>query len=297
VLDEVMRDESAPVIERARAVLALIDRDDVGPALADYLGDQSRMLASGENRGQRVMARQSLLALGAMAGRRPHDLELRRAALTRVSALLDETRDLGALYQRPIYGAIANVGDPAALDRLAHIPDHPDPEVREVAAIVTRRMPPAASAAFTARWLATETHPSVLRKLWHTVELQTFDARAPTSPEVLGFALRDLRARPGPITRKALIRLLARALAASPDDPLGIEDAFAELIPFELEQRSGLHTLMHDHVDDQRLQRLYDDHARAGSPTPRDPNAPGDSHARPSPALPSPAAPHIGGRP
>ncbi len=262
-LEGVMRDEAAPVIERSRAILALIDRPDVGADLAGYLGEKSQKLA-GETKGDRVLARQSLLALGAMSGRKAHDEDIKQMALREISQRLEDTRDLSEAYQRPVFGALANVGEPDTLSMIAHIPSHPDPNVREAAAIVFRRMPPAESAEFAAQWLAVETNPNVKRALWHTMELQTFDARANYPAEVLQFAVRDLRERPGPITRKALVRMLARAKAEMPgDDELGIEDLFVELLPYEYEQKSGFEKFMHDAISPERRDAKYLEIARA----------------------------------
>lgn len=300
-LEGVMRDTSAPVIERSRAVLALIDRPDVGTELASYLGQQSRGLVSGETPGDRVMARQSLLALGAMSGRKAYDVDIKQAAMGQITTLIEETRDESAAYQRPVFGALANVGDPASLGLVAHIPTHPDPDVREAAAIVFRRMPPRESADFAARWLAQETDANVKRALWHTIELQTFDAREMTSPAVLEFALRDLREKPGFITRKALIRTLARALDEMPEDKLGIEEVFVELMPFEFEQASGFHEMMHDHIDPARRDAIYDEVAQGFESAPgasdapsREPTLPGDDGTTFG-GMPSPTAPSLRG--
>jgi hypothetical protein len=192
-----------------------------------------------------------------MSGRKPHDQDIKQAAISQITKLLQSTAGKSAAYQRPVFGALANVGEPDTLRLMAHIPDHPDAEVREAAAIVFRRMPPAATADFAARWLAKETDANVKRKLWHTIELQTFDAREMTSRKVLTYAVRDLRQKPGPITRKSLIRLLARAKQEMPNDKLGIEDAFAELLPYEFEQKSGLHRLMEEHIDPERRDAIY----------------------------------------
>lgn len=262
-LEGVMRDENAPVIERSRAVLALIDRSDVGIELAGYLSEQSQGLVRGETPGDRVMARQSLLALGAMSGRKGYDQEIKRAALSQIGKLLEEAQNESAAYQRPIFGALANVGDVHALSLVAHIPTHRDPDVREAAAIVFRRMPAQQSADFAAQWLAIETDWNVKRRLWQTIELQTFDLREMTSPAVLELAVRDLREKPGFITRKALIRLLGRALETMPKDELGIEDVFAELIPFEFEQDSGFYAMMHDHIEPERREAIYMEVARS----------------------------------
>ncbi|MBA2663664.1 MAG: HEAT repeat domain-containing protein [Bradymonadaceae bacterium] len=265
-LEGIMNDEGAPVIERSRAILSLIDRDDVGLDLANSLGQRASALVDGEDSASRMLARQSLLALGAMSGRKPQDAEIKASALRAATQLLAQTKDKDALYQRPVFGALANVGDPKSLALIAHIPNHPDPAVREAAAIVFRRMPPAASADFTAQWLAKETNASVKRALWHTIELQTFDAQAMTSDQVLKYAVRDLKEKPGFITRKALIRLLARAIEQTENDELGIADLFAHLMPFEFEQKSGYHRMMDPHIDDERLAAIYDEVARSFVP-------------------------------
>jgi hypothetical protein len=262
-LEGVMEDERAPVIERSRAILALIDRDDVDLGLAGYLQEKSNDIASGQTEGARVLARQSILALGAMSGRKPWDEDLKASALAQAARLLEETRDMDAAYQRPVFGALANIGDPSSLSMVSYIPDHLDADVREAAAIIFRRMPPEESSEFAARWLANETDANVKRKLWHTIELQTFDAREMISREVLEFALRDLRQRPGFITRKALIRLLGRAREEMPKDELGISDAFAELIPFEFEQNSGFHRMMDEHIEPRRREEIYLEVARS----------------------------------
>ncbi len=256
-LEGVMRDEQAPVIQRSRAILSLIDRADEGEELASYLQKKSGLVASGKNRGQRVLARQALLALGAMSGRKSYDDGIKQAAIDEITKLHQETRVMSALYQRPVFGALANVGDPKTLELVADIPDNPDAQVREAAAIVFRRMPPKDVSDFAARWLARERDPRVLRKLWHTLELESFDARELPSHEVLEYAVRDLKKKPGPITRKALIRLLVRAKKKLPKDDLGIEDVFAELLPYEYQKNSGLERLMAPYIDTNRREQIY----------------------------------------
>lgn len=265
-LEGVMRDDDAPVIERSRAILALIDREDVGVELAEYLGETSSRLA-GETPGERVLARQSILALGAMSGRKAWDSEIKETALREISRQLEATRNKSAAYQRPVFGALANIGDSKTLEMVADIPAHLDPDVREAAAIVFRRMPPSGAAEFAAQWLSIETNANVKRKLWQTLELQTFDARENYPEDVLELAVRDLRAKPGPITRKALIRLLARAKAESDSkgvpDQLGIEDLIVELMPYEFDQGSGFEQFMHDAISPERRDAVYLEVARA----------------------------------
>ena len=162
------------------------------------------------------------------------------------------------------------------LGLVADIPNHPDAERREYAAIVLRRMPAAAAGDFTARWLAGETSWNVKRELYMTIELQGHDAQEVASPEVLRLAKKDLAQKPGPITRKALIRLLGRALRASEDDELGIEDALLAMIPHEVEQKSDLYTLIAEYVDPKKQAEMRTSIRPsdvAGTPTPQTPQA------------------------
>ncbi len=299
-LEGIMNNPAAPVFERSRAIVSLIDRDDEGVDLANTLAQMSQALVDHHSKGARILGRQSLLALGAMSGRKPDNAEVKDVAERTITSSLEQTRDKNALYKRPVYGAIANVGDPKMLRLVADIPDNPDPDVRRAAAIVFRRMPPKASADFAARWLAKETDASVLRKLWHTIELQTYDARQMTTPDVLRYAVRDLRKKPGPITRKALIRLLCRAKDAMPDAKLGIEDAFAELIPWELKQKSGFYHMMSPYIDPERLQQIYRDATPAETPDSGTKAAPtatddNDDAKVPLPGSVGPASPAAGG--
>ena len=68
--------------------------------------------------------------------------------------------------------------------------------------------------------------------------------------------MKDLRERPGPLTRKAIVRLLSRAKAEDPEDTLGIEALFLELIPEELHSRSGLYSVMAPHVNPLELRKV-----------------------------------------
>jgi hypothetical protein len=105
--------------------------------------------------------------------------------------------------------------------------------------------------------LARETNWNVKRVLYNTIELQTFDARENASRGVLEQAVRDLTIKKaGVFTRKAIIRLLARAKADMEKDDLGIEEAFIEQIPYEIEQDTGLYLTMAEHVDAPRLDKV-----------------------------------------
>jgi hypothetical protein len=250
-LDGVMEDERAPVAARSQAILALIDRDDVGPGLAHSLSANAAKIASGKDLHTRILARQSMLALGAMSGRNPHDPQIKDVAVARISQLLGELEH--PLHLRPVFGALANIGDPSLLNLVEPYFAHGDAQVREYAAIAFRRMPPAKTGEQAARWLERETNWDVKRALYHTIELQTFDARQITTKGVLRQAVDDLKAIPGHVTRKALIRLLARAKEHMKTDTLGIEEVFLGLVPYEIEHDTGLYLELAEHIDSRKL--------------------------------------------
>ncbi len=284
-LDGIMRDTHAPVFERARAMLSLVDRDDVGPDTAHYMSERASLIESGKSRAVRVMARQSMLALGAIAGLHPGDPQLRDIAVERIKQTLPTVKL--PLDKRPIFGALANVGDPALLRLVAHISDDPDARTREYAAIVVRRMPPHKTGDFEASWLQKETNWNVKRALYKTIELQTYDARQDPSPAVLRQAVKDLETIPGPITRKAIIRLLARAKDRMTQnhvqDDLGIEAAFLKLIPYELKHNSGLYMTLAEHVDAKKLDKVTVDAIEAMNHKPGAPTQTADAPAMPDP--------------
>lgn len=238
----IMTDSKAPTFDRSRAIIALIDRPDTGIGLASHLAGYAGNIERGESRGERILARQSILALGAMAGRKPENQEVRSLALHTATSALSSLKS--ANHLRPVYNAIANMGNPADLEYVKDVPNHPDRDVRKAAASVFRRMPPAGTNAFVAGWLRSETSWMVKRVLYNTLELQTFDAGVDPSDEVLRLAMRDLKTRPGVMTRKDISRILVRALERRPEDPLGIKLVLKELIPYELEERSGLYVLL-----------------------------------------------------
>lgn len=249
-LEGIMRDPAIASFDRVRAMFSLVDRPDVGDGLAEELVALASPLAKSKNDGEHLVARHALLALGMMAGRKAHDKELAQIAKRAIERALKEAPD--AIIASPAYGALGNVGDPALLSMIEGIEHHPDYSRREVAAIVTRRMPPAQTAEFTRRWLSVEQDWRVKLTLYHTLELQTFSAREMTSREVLTLAVADLERRPGALTRKALVRLLGRAMRnMEPNDELRqrIERVFVALIPFEIERRTGLYRPMTEHLD------------------------------------------------
>lgn len=253
-LVRVMDEADAPVVQRSRAILALIARPDTGAPLAEKLSLYSAPLASGSPKAERAFARQSILALGAMAGQKPDDAEVEEVAQRTVRRALSGLED--PLDRRPVYGAIANLGDPVHLSLVADIPGHPDRRMRKAAARVFRRMIPRDSDAFVEAWLRRETSLQVKRELYDTLERQTYDAGSDPGDGVLRLALDDLARRPGIATRKSLILLLSRALERRPDDPLRIRPEMARAAAFELAQNSGLFIRAADQLDPALLTEL-----------------------------------------
>lgn len=256
-LEGIMRDDTAPIIERSRAILSLIDRDDVGVELAQYLQTKANVLGTTTSQASHVMARQSLLALGAMSGRKPQDEELREIAMRTAQQVLKETDGQGFLLQRPAFGALANIGHPEALALFTDMPNHPDRHTREAAAVIFRRMSIKDSAPLLDRWLADERDPNVLRALWSNVELATYDRGEALPEQLLVHAVRDLDKRPGPITKKALIRVIGRAVETMEGDRLGIQALFSELLIESLVASDGLHLLFYEYIEPSRREALY----------------------------------------
>lgn len=250
-LESIVHDPSIASFDRVRAMFSLVDRADVGDAFALELARLAASLTDdSKSKAEHLTARHALLALGMMSGRKPNREDIKKIAVAAVEDALAKAPN--AIIASPAYGALMNIGDPALLSLIEDIPDHPDFSTREVAAIAMRRMPPSETAEFTRRWLVKEKDWRVKITLYHSLELQTFAAQEMTSREVIELAIADLEKRPGAITRKALVRLLGRAtLEMAPEDPLRkrIEGEFAAMIPFEVENRTGLYRIIAPHVD------------------------------------------------
>jgi hypothetical protein len=257
-LEGVVRDETTHPYERSRAMVAMIGRGDTGLEFAQFLSQMSQALESQEDGAEHVMSRHALLALGAMAGMKPDDAEIKREAVNAVTVALARLEH--PANRRPAYNALANIGDPALLSLVADIAQHPNWQMRYAAANVTRRMPPAASAEFSARWLEQEESDIVKYLLYKTIELQTYDSGEMTSREILEFALKDLARQPHLLMRRSLIDLLARAMKSPEFSDMDIEGVFLALVPFELHERSGLYSELAKHVDSTRLRAVLRDY-------------------------------------
>lgn len=279
-LTSVMTDDTVPLVHRSRAILALIGRSDVGSPLAEQLGAYALALEASENKGSRALARQAILALGAMASMHPRDEETRAIADTTITRALASVSK--PLNRRPIYGAIANIGDPLHLQLVADIPTHQDKRMRKAAARVFRRMDPNRSDAFVVAWLEQETSTQVKRELWDTLERQTYDAQEDPSDTILELAKSELDERPGIATRKSLILVLSRALERRPNDPIGIRPVMERAAAFELAQNSGLFVMASKHLETRALESITSNTPSTPSPidAPATLDAPTNTNAR-----------------
>lgn len=268
-LEAIVHDPSIAAFDRVRAMFSLVDRADVEDEFALQLAKLAAPLANSKSKEEHLTARHALLALGMMSGRKPNREDIKKIAVDAIRDALASAPN--SIIASPAYGALMNVGDPALLAMIEDIPDHPDYSTREVAAIAMRRMPPSKTAEFTRRWLAKEKDWRVKITLYHSLELQTFAAQEMTSREVVELAVADLEKRPGAITRKALVRLLGRAAQEmDPTDPLRerIEGELAAMIPFEVENRTGLYLTIAPFVDPATLrQALMRQPTQDNSPT------------------------------
>lgn len=246
----IMREESNISFDRTRAVFSLVDRADVGDGLAEELAELADPMLTTKDEQEHLLARHALLGLGMYAGLNPKREDIRAIAVEAISEVLEAAPN--SVTASPAYGALSNIGDHRLLPMLDGIMDHPDYSTREVAAIATRRMDPDETAEFTQRWLEKEKDWRVKITIYRSLELQTFAAKKMTSRPVLELAVKDLEQGPGVLTRRALIRLLGRAIKTmGPEDPLRkkIERQFVSMISFEIEKRTGLYILLTEHLD------------------------------------------------
>jgi hypothetical protein len=242
---EINRDPSQHMMDRSRAAFALVSRPDVGVELAKDLRRDTRAIASGTTRPQRIYAREAALALGMMGGLKGEaQPEVKQQALAAVSEILGAGQRWYDL--RPAFAMIANLGDPAMLPLAERYARSPDPRIRQASTVVTRRMQPADTRGFTLEWLRRETDRDVKRRLYATVQMQTFDAHEPVSDDILAQAVADLKSDPPQqmLTRQSILRTIRDAVAAEPRKLEGLREVLRDQLRFEIRQRSGLADLL-----------------------------------------------------
>ncbi|MCA9577150.1 MAG: HEAT repeat domain-containing protein [Sandaracinaceae bacterium] len=235
VLFAIAQDGAAPIIERTRAMFAMVDRDDVGLDVAQYM-QSTAMVDAGGDGATETLAREALLALGAMAGLQDDDA-ITAVAMVAVDQRLARAESAAELSSA--FGAIGNIGKSQHLPRVLPFTTDPDPTVREAAAFALRRMDPSEAGPFVAEWLSRESHPLVKRRIYQTLVRQSADASAPQPDTVLSMALHELATQPESVmTRKALIRLVGACVPRSD----AARQALIAQIPVELAARSDLYS-------------------------------------------------------
>lgn len=197
------RSPTEPPMDRVRATMALVDRDDVGLELAQELASETSVSAAA-SKADVFLAGESMLALSIMSGlkREPQTVALTRETLTAVLAQPGPAA-------RTALAAVGNTGDPTLLAVATPATQQPDFQTRMAAAAIFRRMPIADSEPMALEWLARETHPFVKRRLYEVLRLQYFDAQVPASEALTRQAMKDLPETKNPIARKTMIRFIA----------------------------------------------------------------------------------------
>lgn len=229
------------VLDRHRANLALVEREDVGIEVAQALRSEAKAIRSA-NEAERFMARNSALALGMLVGVRTRGSDVQDEASGMISDLLAGPQTAGDL--RPAFGAMGNTGDVAYLPVLESYARHSDPEVRAAATKGFRRLKPEQTNEFVVSWLSRETSPEVKRELFHVIHHQHLDAREDVSETLARFAAAHLAEQPMVLTRQSLVRILG---------PLASKYPFAKAallvqVKHEVHEDSGLYDLISQYV-------------------------------------------------
>jgi hypothetical protein len=233
-------DTSLPPMDRIRSAVALAGRNDVGMREATELLAQAKVGLEASDPAAKMYGRNALLAAGMLAGMRRNEL-IAQAVRDEVEPLLS-TSD--ALLREAAFATLGNLGEVKDLELLERWSREPDIDKREDAPLALRRMPLAQAGDFELAWLQRETSPDVKRELWHVLDKQLLDEQLPLPERFIPVAVKDLRAQHPVLTRQTLIKLLATVVKTSPS----ARGALLAQAPIELEQRSGLYSLIAEHL-------------------------------------------------
>ncbi len=248
----IRRDERVLPLDRHRANLALVEREDVGIELAQALRGESTRIYS-RNEAERFYARQSALALGMMVGVRQRGVEVQDEATGMIRQLLKGGQSAADLS--PAFGAMGNTGDPSLLPELETFVRSADPEIRAAAAQGFRRLKPEVTEAFVVGWLTRETSPDVKRDLFNVIYHQHLDARINVSEAIARFAAAHLAEQPLVLTRQSLVRLLGPLAGTYPF----ARAALLAQVKHEVHADSGLYDLISQYVHGDEVSRALRD--------------------------------------
>lgn len=241
----VMQDEGAPPFERSRAMFGLIDRDDVGVEDAEYMAARASVIHSTSDRGEEIVAREAMLALGALAGQQedPAIMAVTESAVVAALATGETALDL-----RPVFGAIGNSRNAQLLTHVSDFTWSDSPDIRRVVAHAVRRMAPRETDAFVLDWLHHERDPLVHRNLFRVVFRQHHDAHAAPSEALVAEAAAQLAQDPtSRMTRQALADLLVQALPESDAAAAALHAALpVERDRFLAARESSVYDTIHD---------------------------------------------------
>jgi hypothetical protein len=250
----VVRDSSAPSLDRTRAMFAMIDRDDVGVDLANELAGHA-LAMSPDNLAteHQRFGREAALGLGMMGGLRGEkEPEIQQVALTTMSNLLRAQTTASGLH--PVFAAVGNLGATSTLSLIRPYASHADARVRAGAAQAFRRMAPAATGDFVSEWLAREADPKVKEAIYLTIAQQTFAAKTPAADAVLDRAIVDLQTKPGVIARRAILRTLGIGAKTYPP----ARAALLAQASYEVRHKTGLYSEISDYVKGDDLVHALD---------------------------------------
>jgi hypothetical protein len=205
----IRRDSTEPPMDRVRATFNLLDRPDVGVALAKELAEEALRDTGRLEHKENFLRGENLLALGMMAGLRGEP-ELETVARDTFARVLTGG-DVDSQVAHSALKALGNLGSAATLPLIEPAAASQDIHTRIAAAHAFRRMDPRASERAALAWLAREQHPFVRRQLYITLRRQYFDAEVAPSEAMTRQAMTDLARTRAPIDRKTIIRFLAKS--------------------------------------------------------------------------------------
>lgn len=208
----VRRDPKEFPMDRVRATLNLIDRDDVGLEYAKELAIEGLSTPPENTHASRFLRGEALLALSMMSGLRgePEVGTVTNETLRRL--LVDRT--LPVPVMRAVLKSVGNTGDPTLLPDVVEPSKHTNLHVRLAAAHAFRRMPVKDAEAMELEWLKREPDRFVKSELYGVIRSQHLDARVGASEAMTRQALADLKSTKSPLDRRTLIRFIAQGSMA-----------------------------------------------------------------------------------
>lgn len=233
---------------REQTVLLLAARRDATTEIAVAVRQDAATHGLQASPNQARYARTALLAMGMMGDtNRETNPRIRTEAIGVVKEVLPRAESVAHLS--PVFGSIGNLGEAELLPEVRRFAAHPNPDVRAIAVKTMRRLPLSQVSGLMTDWLARETEAGPKRELYTHLRDMTLDQRAEASDEVVRLAVTELRARPGLITRSAIIDLLGPFYAKKSE----VRDAFLALLPVEARDPNGAYQQLSSYIPEPEL--------------------------------------------